>query len=429
MLNWAKDLTVSVALVLALSTAAPISAAEPAGSGGINAPEQRDKPYVVVISIDGFRWDYQADNDTPALDRIAAAGIRAESLEPVYPTLTFPNHYSIATGLYPAEHGIVTNEFMNEARDDWYVYKKRETVQDGTWYRGDPFWTVAERNGLVTASFFFVGTEAPINGIAPTYWNLFDASVPGETRIEQTLHWLSMPKEKRPHLITLYFEDVDVATHDFAPGSTESRNAIRQVDQYIGDLLDGIDALDIRDEIYLMILSDHGQIAASKEHEPLLLNEIIDLEGLSIVDSATSIQLYLDRPDKARATHIRDTINQHWQHGRAYLREETPEHWRMRKSQRFPDIIVQAEPHHAVLSHPDKAYNLKPGGHGLDPREKDMHGIFLAYGPGLPKGKIIGTISAVDIYPLVLQILDLPDPTADHSEVPVLKKYLTETAP
>lgn len=429
MLNWAKDLTVTVALALALTAAAPIPAAEAAGSGGINASEQRDKPYVIVISIDGFRWDYQADNDTPALDRIAATGVRADSLEPAYPTLTFPNHYSIATGLYPAEHGIVTNVFANEARDDWYVYKKRETVQDGTWYGGEPFWNVAEKNGMVTASFFFVGTEAPINGIAPTYWNLFDAAVPAATRVEQALHWLSMPEDKRPHLITLYFEDVDVATHDFAPGSKESRAAIKQVDGYIGQLLDGLDTLDIRDDIYLVVLSDHGQTATSKEHEPLILDDIIDLDGLSIVDGGTYALIYLDQPDKAREVHIRETINKHWQHGQAYLREETPEHWRIRGNKRFADIVAQANLHHGVLSRPEKAHTLTPGGHGLDPTFKDMHGFFLAKGPRLPSAKTIETIHVVDVYPLILEILDLPAPEGQHTSDTILTKLLTETTP
>ena len=138
--------------------------ASAAGSGGINAPEHRDKPYLVLISIDGFRWDYQDLHDTPTLDRIADAGIRADALIPVFPTLTFPNHYSIATGLYPANHGIIGNTFPDAVRRDWYSIRDRATVEHGDWYRGEPIWVTAERNGMVTAAFFFVGTEADIGG-------------------------------------------------------------------------------------------------------------------------------------------------------------------------------------------------------------------------------------------------------------------------
>ena len=120
------------------------------GTGGVNAPEQRDKPYLVLISIDGFRWDYQDLYDTPALDRLAARGVRAESVQPVFPTLTFPNHYSIATGLYPANHGIVANDFPDPDSGDWYLYKSARIVQQGQWYGGEPIWVAAEKNGRIS---------------------------------------------------------------------------------------------------------------------------------------------------------------------------------------------------------------------------------------------------------------------------------------
>ena len=160
------------------------------GSGGINAPAQRDKPYLILISIDGFRWDYQALYKTPALDRLAAGGVRAESLQPVFPTLTFPNHYSIATGLYPANHGIVANDFPDPDSGDWYQYQIARIVQQGRWYGGEPIWVAAEKNGMVSAAFFFVGTEADIGGVPPTYWNRFDANVSGGTRVKQVLKYV-----------------------------------------------------------------------------------------------------------------------------------------------------------------------------------------------------------------------------------------------
>ena len=201
------------------------------GSGGINAPAQRDKPYLILISIDGFRWDYQALYKTPALDRLAAGGVRAESLQPVFPTLTFPNHYSIATGLYPANHGIVANDFPDPDSGDWYQYKTARIVQQGRWYGGEPIWVAAEKSGMVAAAFFFVGTEADIGGIKPTYWNRFDANISGSRRVAQVLKWLAMPIETRPHLITLYFEHVDNDSHQYGVGSKESIAEIKRVDR------------------------------------------------------------------------------------------------------------------------------------------------------------------------------------------------------
>jgi len=214
------------------------SAVLTAGSGGVNAPDQRDKPYLILISIDGFRWDYQDLYDTPTMDRIAASGIRADASIPVFPTLTFPNHYSIATGLYPANHGLISNAFPSKDRKNFYNYRDPETVQDGSWYGGEPVWVAAERSGMVSAAYFFIGTEAPVNGIAPTYWNAFNYDIRGIDRVDQVIKWLSMPDKKRPHVITLYFEDVDVATHSYGPGSEQSIAAIKRVDDYLGRLME-----------------------------------------------------------------------------------------------------------------------------------------------------------------------------------------------
>jgi len=288
--------------VVALALAPGLQAS---GSGAINAPEQRDKPYLVLVSIDGFRWDYQDLHATPALDRIAANGIRAERLIPVFPTLTFPNHYSIATGLYPAHHGLLGNRFPNRDRTRWYSLHERATVQDGSWYGGEPVWVAAEQAGMVTAAFYFVGTEAAIQGTPLSYWRQYDASLPGGTRVQQVLEWLSLPAGQRPHLLTLYFEDVDSASHDFGPGSQENNAAIVRVDGYLGDLLDGISALPYGDEVYVVVVSDHGQIATRANDQILVIDEVADITGATAVDHGAVAFIYLPEDERHRAREIR----------------------------------------------------------------------------------------------------------------------------
>ena len=377
------------------------------GSGGRNASDRLDSPYLILISIDGFRWDYQDIYPTPALDRLAASGVRAESLRPVYPTLTFPNHYSIATGLYPAEHGIVHNDFPNAERDAWYHLWDRSSVEDGSWYGGVPIWVAAETAGMVSAAYYFVGTEAAIGGVSPTYWHSFDKSVPGEARVEQVIDWLQLPEEKRPHMITLYFEDVDDAGHDFGQGSAELADAVALVDAGIGRLLDEIDDLGMRDDVYVLVVSDHGQAGHTNPDDALILSDHIDLDGLEIVAGGTYASLYQQVPDKVRAVEIRDAINANWSHGRAYLRDETPAHWRVTDNARFPDIFVAPDLHHTVLSNGDMRHMLHPGDHGWDPENREMHGIFFASGPRLEAGQQIGEISVVDVYPLMLDLLQI----------------------
>ena len=377
------------------------------GSGGVNAPEQRNKPYLILISIDGFRWDYQGLFETPALDRLAARGIRAESLQPVYPTLTFPNHYSIATGLYPAYHGIVANDFPDPDSDEWYLHERPEIVQQGRWYGGEPIWVAAERNGMVSAAFFWIGTEADIKGIKPTYWHKFDYNVSAKRRVKQVLKWLQMPVETRPHLITLYFEHVDRNTHDNGIGSKESVREIKRIDRYLGRLMDDIDKLPHSKDVYIILVSDHGQSGYDRDAKILALNKVLNLDGISIVAGGTYALLHFDKKDPIRAKKIRDEINRVWRTGRAWLPEEAPESWHTSRAPGFPDVIVQPDPHYAVVSGKDKNYELLLGDHGWDPSFKDMHGIFLAAGPRLPKGKTLGTVSNLDIYPLMLEILEI----------------------
>lgn len=395
------------------------------GSGGINAPEHRDKPYLILISLDGFRWDYQDLYDTPALDRIAANGVRAERMIPVFPTLTFPNHYSIATGLYPANHGLIGNAFPNkEDHDDWYAIAKREAVQDGRWYGGEPVWVAAEKAGMVTAAYYFVGTEADIQGVPMTYWHTFDASVPGLDRVSKALEWLSMPEERRPHFITLYFEDVDTMTHGYGPGSDRSIAAIERVDGYLDALLSGIDELPHGADIYLVVVSDHGQLAKKLDDEILVIDEVVDTGGLMIVDHGAAAFVYFREDDPERAESFRDAINIHWSHGKAVLRDEAPAAWRVTEAAGFADIIVQADPGFLVYSTEDKVQRRSRGDHGWVPDAGGMHAIFLASGPRLPNGETIGPIRSVDVYPLMMEILELPITTPIDGDADRLTRAL-----
>jgi predicted AlkP superfamily pyrophosphatase or phosphodiesterase len=378
------------------------------GSGGVNAPDQRPKPYLVLVSIDGFRWDYQDRYDTPALDRIAANGVRAERMIPVFPTLTFPNHYSIATGLYPANHKLIGNTFPRRDFSEWYSLRSRKAVQDGKWYGGEPVWVAAEKAGLVTAAYYFVGTEADVQGIPMSYWNPFDASVPGLDRVQQVLDWLAMPDDRRPHLVTLYFEDVDTATHRHGPGSRESIEAIARVDGYLGTLLDGIDALPIAEDTYVVVVSDHGQLAKIRDEPALVLEELVDLDGLDVVDHGAAAFIYFPEPDPARLAAIHDAINDAWRHGLAMRPEETPAAWRVTKAAGFADLIVQADPGYLVFSTADRVDTRSRGDHGWAPEAEGMHAIFLASGPRLPAGRTIGPVRSVDVYPLLMAILGLP---------------------
>jgi predicted AlkP superfamily pyrophosphatase or phosphodiesterase len=280
-------------------------------------------------------------------------------------------------------------------------------VQDASWYGGEPVWVAAERAGLVTAAYYFVGTEAAVDGVPLTYWKSFDDSVPGPRRVEQVLDWLSLDEAQRPHLVTLYFEDVDRATHRHGPGSPEGKAAIERVDGYLGQLLDGIAALPIGDQVTLIIVSDHGQTPIN-ETERFIIDTVCDLQGLTVVGHGAVTFIYVPESEPERAVAIRDAINESWRHGRAMLREEAPAAWHVTEEAGFAKVIVQADPGYTAYSTAEKAGHATRGDHGWAPDFEDMRGIFLARGPRLPAGLRIPPISVTDVYPLMMKILSLP---------------------
>jgi len=402
----------SAAVLLAFLFATACQAADAGlrGSGGVNSRSQQAKPYLILVSIDGFRWDYMDRHPTPNLHRVATAGAKAERLLPVFPTLTFPNHYSIATGLYPAHHGLVANDFPNPARDKWYSLRKRDTVEDPGFYAGEPIWVSAETQGMVSAAFFFVGTEAPVKGVPPSQWRSYDKKIPGEERVDQVLTWLALAPEKRPHVYTLYFEDVDDNSHWYGPDSLENAAAIGRVDGYIGRLLDGIEKLPWADDVNIILLSDHGQGAYVENQQPYLLNEHVDIEGARIVEGGSYLFLYLEREDAGRAAAIAAAVNAGWAHGHAYLPGEAPAQWHVYENPSFPDVILMPDAGYAVLSGMEKVGKINAGDHGWAPEAPDMHGLFVACGPNIKTGVAPGAVRNIDVYPLMLSILGLRGP-------------------
>ena len=382
----------------------------PRGTGGINASETLDKPYVVLVSFDGFRPDYLTRYDTPSFDRVADTGAVADALVPPYPSLTFPSHYSIATGLYPERHGLVGNRFFDPVRGEEYNYRNTATVQDGTWYGGEPIWVTAETQGMVAAAMLFVGTEAAVGGIRPTFWTPYEARGSRRERVDQVLTWLARPPPTRPHLITLYFADVDGAGHDAGPASPAVAGAVRGVDDALGRLLDGITGLPHGDNVSVVLVSDHGM---GDVHPELVidLRDIADLRGTRLVVTGPGANLFVEG-DPNRARGVRDDINDDLRGGRAYLRSEVPEPLRYRLHPRIGDVVVVAEPGAMI----GRGGSSEPpaGMHGWDPRDPDMHGVFLVAGPEIAPRQRIGPVESVHVYPFLARLLHLtPNPDID----------------
>ncbi|MEX2178331.1 MAG: ectonucleotide pyrophosphatase/phosphodiesterase [Gemmatimonadaceae bacterium] len=374
------------------------------GTGGINTPAQRGKPYVILVSFDGMRPEYLDRINLPNFRRVIERGVRAEGMLPVFPSKTFPNHYSIVTGMYAEHHGLVGNRFWDPARNAGYGMGNADVVTDGSWYRGEPIWSTAEKQGMVAASFFWVASEAAIAGARPSIYKRYDGRIPNLGRVDTVLAWLAFPAERRPHMITLYFSEVDGAGHSFGPLSPQVDTAAWNVDQALGRLLDGLARSSVRDSVYLLLVSDHGMSETSPRWYAAL-DTLIDLTGVQIADAGPNANLHVNGGAE-RARVLRDSINRRMRHGRAYLRADVPARLRYNKDPRIGDIVVIMDDHFTIGT-ANRAPREGSASHGWEPVLPTMHAMFLAMGPGIPAGKTIPVFSNVEIYPFMAEVLGL----------------------
>ena len=374
-----------------------------------NAVAQQAKPYVILISADGFRSDFSVKYGAKFLQSREAKGVKAEAMIPSYPSLTFPNHYTIVTGLYPSHHGLVNNRFFDVASGKEYNMGNKKMVAEGKWYGGTPLWVLAEKQGMLSASFYWVASEADIQGIRPTYLYTYNESISIEQRIQAVKNWLSLPAEKRPHLITFYFPQVDHDAHEYGPEDPRVGDAVKWVDQSIAQLQAALDPLKL--PINYVFVSDHGMTTVDTEHT-LAKPAALDTATFKVPSGDALLHVFAKIP-AAIPNALIELRKQNQFH--TYLLDETPEYWHYRKSDdrfnRLGDILL-------VPNHPN-IFNLgtrktSPGKHGYDNHHPDMQASFQAWGPAFKSGVIIPAFENVHVYPLVGKILGL---TIDESSI------------
>jgi len=370
---------------------------------GPNAPQQLSKPYVILVSLDGFRYDYAKKYHADHLLALATQGASApEGMLPSYPSITFPNHYTIVTGLYPEHHGIVANEFYDPARKQTYGYSMvGKELADGTWYGGTPLWVLAEQQGMRSASFFWVGSEADVQGVRPSYYLRFDGKFPNGKRVEQVLAWLHLPPEQRPHMITLYFSDTDSAGHRYGPDSPQVADAVRELDGEIGKLEDGIKESKL--PVDLIVLADHGMAAV--KGGPIDLDHFgLDPSQFAlIVDSA----LYPKSEDGAQKAY--EAMRGKSDKFTVYRRAQVPAYLHFNSNPREGDPVIVANGPYYINAAADPNGRRAPVGmHSFDvTRMPEMKALFVAAGPDIRPGVSLEPFENVDVYPLIAKILGL----------------------
>lgn len=392
-------------------------------SGRFNSIIQKEKPYVILISIDGFRWDYAKKFGAKNILKFGRKGVSAGALIPSYPSLTFPNHYTIATGLYPAHHGLVDNAFYDRNSNRFYRMKK--TAGDSSLYGGTPLWVLAENQNMLSASFYWVGSEAAIKGKRPTYYYKYNELIPVDTRINELKKWLELSQEKRPHLITFYFPEVDHAGHAFGPNAVQTASVVKQVDSTIKKMVEMTEKFKLN--INYVLVSDHGMGAIDTADSGIPMPEALDTSKFIIAYGSSIILLYAKDTNDIAQTYA--ALKASAKDYDVYLPDETPDHWHYKKIDdkfnRIGDIILV--PHYP---HGFNFYNRKyrlPGEHGFDPEINDMQAIFYAWGPKIKKHRKVKPFSNIHIYPFIARILGLNmDSVFIDGDTSVLQKFIKE---
>jgi predicted AlkP superfamily pyrophosphatase or phosphodiesterase len=369
-------------------------------------PAAVNDPIVVMIGIDGWRWDYLARHSPTHLGRLAADGVRAEGLIPQFPSKTFPNHYTLVTGLRLAHHGIISNNMRDPEIPGEFSMSNRTVLADPRWWGGEPIWNTVEEGGRPTAPMFWPGSEVAIGGRQATYWMPFDDDLPNAARVKQILDWLELPEGKRPVFLTLYFSDVDTAGHRHGPDSTEVRDAVARVDALVGDLVAGVRALGLDRRVHYIVVSDHGMAPLSPDRT-IVLDDYLDLDAVDVVDWAPVVAL---SPNDGDVERLYTALKDKHPALAVYRKDELPAVYGLAGHPRLPAVVGIADEGWNITSRRDVQRwghdRQAPGGtHGYDARLKSMQGLFIANGPRFKAGLVVPPFENIHVYDLMCALL------------------------
>jgi predicted AlkP superfamily pyrophosphatase or phosphodiesterase len=375
--------------------------------------------YTIIVSLDAFRWDYPQMYSTPNLNKIAQIGVKADRMKPSYPASTFPNHYTLATGLVPDHHGIVNNTFWNKKSGIRYSMGDSVTRNNPAYYLGEPIWITAQKQGVKTGNVYWVGSDIAIKNTYPTYYKVYDKKpmISFAARIDTVVSWLNKKEEDRPRLIMLYFSEPDGKGHHFGPKSREVGNEVHYLDSLMGDLMHKIEKLPIASKVNVIITADHGMTEISSDRF-VCMKDYLPSRWVEKVDGTNPTSIFTREGYRDSVLMALKKVS----HIKAYKKEEIPISLNYGTSDRIGDVVVCPDCGWQFANAPAPI----KGAHGYDPNSPDMQVIFYAYGPDFKKNyKSKGFIN-VDVYPLLAYLLGVnPEKTdGDFNRIKgVLAKY------
>lgn len=377
----------------------------------------------VLVSIDGFRADYLDRGVSPTLKRLAETGVRAEAMRPSFPSLTFPNHYTLVTGLRPDRHGIVNNSMEDPDHPDavFTLSNREENTKPFWWDDAAPLWVTAEKAGVRTGTMFWPGSEVAIRGVRPQDWVVFDQKMPSDARVDRALTWLDRPAAERPKFVTLYFDIVDTQGHKFGPESAETNAAITEVDTAIARFLAGLEKHRLRANI--VIVSDHG-MAPIDAARAVNMDEIVAPALVHYVWPPGQVAGLKPAEGKTDAD-LAPLLGRHG-HAECWKKADVPERFHMRTHRRVPPVVCLADTGWTLTSSAKpRTYPIPGGAHGYDPYDPLMSATFIANGPAFRHGVTLPVFDNVNVYPLLAGLLGVT-PEPNDGDAAVLRPALRQ---
>ncbi|XP_062581552.1 ectonucleotide pyrophosphatase/phosphodiesterase family member 5-like [Saccostrea cucullata] len=356
---------------------------------------------VLLVSMDGFRWDYLKKTQTPNFDRMARLGTHALYMNNTFVTKTFPNHYTLVTGLYEESHGIVSNHMYDPVLNDTFGFKSLESEW---WDGGEPLWVTARKNNRTSATFYWPGSEAKIRGFRPNIWLPYNESVLFPPRVDQVMDWLV---NDSIDFVTLYFHEPDKTGHRYGPDSEQIVQKIQEMDGILGYILDSLEKNSLTDKVNLVLVSDHGMTGIDLQQRLIDISEVVDMDEdiLFTLDSGPVMQI---NPRKDPRYVIQKILNASVPHLTVYLKEEIPDKWHYGKNRRVMPIFATADEGWSIVTNATLAKRItEKGNHGYDNALMSMKPIFLAVGPNIRQNYQVPVFKNVDIYPLVCELLQI----------------------
>lgn len=392
----------------------------------VNSETALSKPYVIMISADGFRYDYAEKYHAENLLKLSSQGVQADAMTPSFPSITFPNHWTLITGLYPSHHGLVDNFFYDYKRNEFYAMSNQKNAEDGTWYGGTPLWSLAEKQGMLSASLHWVGSASDAGGARPTYYYHYHEKFSPSEKVDKVVNWLKLPAERRPHFISLYFPEVDASGHHFGPDDMNTRQAVKLVDNAVGELVQKVKALGLKNVSFIFV-SDHGMARVDNEHPLEIPEMLLNKDRFDIYNSQTLLRVVVKNPTEVKSV-FRELRTNKTENYKVFLDKRLPRYLHFRakddRYSRIGDILLVPNAPKIFL---EKGKTTKNGKHGYDPKTTpEMKAAFFAWGDAFKSNLKIREFQNVNVYPLVAEILGLKITDPIDGSAQVLKNTLNQ---